>query len=181
MGEWLSRVEDQISNIVKDNIKDDFPPLVKLFKWADSLVDEADTLYHDDVDSGKFPGIEFALKAQEALVVSLVIGRFFPPLRLYIVRTIVHPSMSGRLVGVNINATVCTDKDCSDPKCIGNHFQVFRKVGEQEERVRLVAPHHKNDRKGFRAIKFTLPLGPITTLILRFAKYGHKVRVAACR
>ena len=175
MKEWFIRMDPQIDSLVTNNIKDDFPPLLNLFKWTDFLVEEANALYEDNLGEGQSQGVEFAEKAHDALVACMVIGRYFPPLRLSIVRTLVHPSMANRRWGVRRRMTVCLDNDCNDPKCKGNRLEVFKKEGESDERVRLVAPHHKNDRRGVRAIKFTLPSGTFTTLILRYIKSGHQV------
>ena len=173
MQEWFSRMDPQIDTLVSDHMKDDFPPLVNLFKWTDSLFEEAMDLYDEDVADGQCQGVQFAEKAHDALVASMIIGRYFPPLRLSIIRSLGHPSSADRRWGVSTTMAMCLDSDCTDPKCKGNRIEVFKKTGE--ERVRLVAPHHKNDRRGFKAIKFTLPAGPFTKLILLYSKTGHQV------
>ena len=38
-----------------------------------------------------------------------------------------------------------------------------------------MAPHHKTDRRGFGAIEFEMPSGPLTRMLLLHIDYGHKL------
>ena len=40
---------------------------------------------------------------------------------------------------------------------------------------RFFAPHHKTDRKGFAAIEFEFPSGPLTRMLLLHLDFGHKL------
>ena len=82
-------------------------------------------------------------------------------------------------------AGCCSNKDCLDKQnCLGNRVELVAEVSldddgtevHQEERVRILGVHHKNDRRGKAAgdgnIDILLPLGPFNDLLLFWVRLG---------
>ena len=76
-----------------------------------------------------------SLQVQAAIIASLVTGREAPPCRLSIIKTVAHPCM--------VVDDVCQDHDCVIEGCKGNRVELIM-TGE-EERVKIIAPHHKTE------------------------------------
>jgi hypothetical protein len=70
------------------------PPLYKaLREWVDGLVVGALAIVQGFV----YLNNESALHLQAAILASFVVGRFLPPCRVYILRTLIHPSRVRRV------------------------------------------------------------------------------------
>lgn len=77
----------------------------------------------------------------------------------------------------------CKDEDCRDSSCLGNRLELvgFPSLDDdgtevmEEERVRILGVHHKNDgrgRGGDGNIDILLPLGPLNDLFLFWIRMG---------
>lgn len=123
----------------------------------------------------------YSSQVQRSIIISLVCGIYFPPLRLSWIKSLSHPRYRQ-----------CFDPNCLEGQsCLGNHIKVDRVVGATFEassqwhfgytdalRLRLNIIHNKNDRRSSRAnyqIGFTLPDCHLTKLLLAHIKEGHKL------
>ena len=190
METWLGRLERQLSASLPKEPKSFVPSLDNLYRFADCLVMGADSLASAD-GRGLSLGWTAAFQNEVALVASLVIGRFCPPIRLAVIRSILHPSITSAAAGTARRGTqrMCEDRDCRDPSCVGNRVEISgeepsdvdRDVAgpDDHRRVKFCAPHHKNERRGFAAIEFMVPEGPLTKMILLHVQHGHRVLTQA--
>jgi hypothetical protein len=81
----------QMGSLFPEPVK--VPPLyMKLREWVDGLVVGALAIVQGFV----YLNNDSALHLQAAIIACLVIGRFMPPCRVYILRTMVHPSKVSR-------------------------------------------------------------------------------------
>ncbi len=177
MDTWLSRLREQLTAAMPKEPKSDIPPLSDLYHWVDSLILGAELCCNNDLLNMKTLTWQSAWQNEVALIASLVVGRYLPPIRLEILRTLVHPD---HITPGVLNQ--CINKDCKDRRCPGNHISVIKhaSVGEESEQrtavgrhIRFRAPHHKNDRRGFGAIEFDLPEGKLTERLLDHIDFGH--------
>ena len=167
---WLGRLESQISAGVPDPEKQPFPELQSLFRWVDGLMEGANRMY----SNRKEDGLAFAEQAHAALIAAFVVGRYLPPVRLSILRSLIHPDFAGKPIGVSGRTFSCQDPDCKKgPFCKGNRLTRTELENGKVE-WHLFAPHHKNDRRGTsKTIVVQLPEGPLTILLRRFARNGR--------
>ncbi len=177
MDSWISRLREQLSAAMPKEPKTVIPPLSELYHWVDSLILGAEICCSNDLQSMKTLSWQSAWQNEVALIAALVVGRYLPPIRLEILRTLVHPD---HVTPGVLNQ--CINKDCRDRKCPGNHISVYKPAvaGEQDggftgRRIHFKAPHHKNDRRGFSAIEFDLPEGKLTERLLDHIDYGHQM------
>lgn len=115
---WLKRLA---SNLAKSMAKPELraiPPLNKVWSWVDKLCKEAlDTVRQDRAKYGRITP-RTAKLVQAAIIANLVTGATVPPVRLSILRAVVHPKY--------VQARRCQDPDCQVPGniCLGNRFEV---------------------------------------------------------
>ena len=180
---WLARLQEQLAASLPKEPKSIIPPLDQLYFWVDELVLGAELCCQADLQQMNCLTWQSAWQNEVSIITALVVGRFIPPIRLEILRTLVHPStLTDGVKGQ------CKDRDCRDRRCLGNHLRVIippppdgsSAVGldgqhQMQRYIRFRAPHHKNDRRGFAAIEFDLPLGQLTQRLLDHMDYGHKV------
>ncbi len=170
MDKWLSRLREQLSAALPKEPKSDIPPLADLYHWVDSLILGAEICCSQDLQSMETLSWQSAWQNEVALIAALVVGRYLPPIRLEILRTLVHPD---HIADGGLGK--CISKDCRDRRCPGNHLSVY---GQDDgvtcsRRIHFKAPHHKNDRRGFGAIEFDLPEGKLTERLLDHIDHGH--------
>ena len=191
METWLGRLEQQLSASMSKEPKSFVPCLKDLYLWVDDLAEGADIL--TSADMRRFGSLTYdsAWQNQAALIAALTVGRYQPPIRLSIERSLVHPShlsasgneesvgrIPGTLARQDQRSAFCLDEDCRDSRCLGNHLVIHGEVSEEGEdlrSIRFIAPHHKTDRRGFAAIEIDLPSGIFTKLMLLHIDYGHAV------
>jgi hypothetical protein len=180
MDKWLERLERQLSATLVREPKSNLPSLRACYKWVDELILGADTLYEQDLVRIGTMSWAGAFQNQSALVAAFTVGRFVPPVRIAILRSLLHPDAVGVGSGQGRNWRRCNDKDCRDPtRCSGNHFELAA-LPSGERGINFVAPHHKNDRRGFEQIKFRIPCaGPLNRLLLRHFDSGHALLTQA--
>jgi len=191
METWLGRLEQQLSATMPKEPKSFVPSLKDLYFWVDDLAEGADVMTSADLKRFGCLTYDSAWQTQAAIIAALTVGRFQPPIRLSIARTLVHPShltesgldeeeddsesphRRGR------NSSFCLDGDCRDSRCLGNHLEIHGDIdedsGEDRRTVRFIAPHHKTDRRGFASIVIDLPRGIFTKLLLIHIDHGHKL------
>lgn len=182
METWLERLERQLSSSLPRPAKGDLPSLRGLYKWVDELALGADEIYDQNLAELGCMTWNAAFQNQSALIVGLTVGRWVPPIRISILRSLLHPDSVGVGLGQGRNWRRCHDKDCRDPqRCVGNHFEVTEQIigATEKQRITFVAPHHKNERRGFEGISFKLPEGPLTQMMLRHFSDGHRLLTQA--
>jgi hypothetical protein len=105
-----------------------------------------------------------SLQVQAAIIASLVTGRETPPCRLSIIKTVAHPSM--------VVDDGCQDHDCVLEGCKGNRVELV--LCGQEERVKIIAPHHKTEdsQQSNGPLEVTLPMGYLSSLMMFWIKIG---------
>jgi hypothetical protein len=175
---WLERLERQLAASMPKEAKSDLPSLRDLYQWVDELVIGADNIFSADMARDNCMTWKCALQTQSALIAAFTVGRFVPPVRISIIRSLLHPESVGVGIGQGRNWRSCIDKDCRSPStCKGNRFEIVEARPDRHgdlRHINFVAPHHKNDRRGFEEIKFRLPdSAPITRLLLRHIEGGH--------
>ena len=194
MDTWLSRLEQQLSASMPKEPKLFVPSLKNLYLWVDDLAEGADLMTSEDLARFRALTYDSAWQNQAALIAALTVGRYQPPIRLSIERSLVHPSHltnHGQDSNDEDDMPVrpplarrgkkknpfCLDVDCRDSRCLGNHLQILgeKSGGEDRRSLRFIAPHHKTDRRGFAAIQIDLPGGIFTKLLLIHIDHGHKV------
>jgi hypothetical protein len=122
MEAWLGRLEKQMSASLPKARKTMIPSLNELFLWVDELVVGAEELTWADMRRMNSITHTAALQNQAAILAALTTGRYLPPIRLYIARTIIHPAF---LTEGEEEEPLCQDRDCRDSSCLGNHIEVF--------------------------------------------------------
>ena len=181
METWLARLEVQISATMPKEPKSFVPSLKNLYLWVDDLIDGAKELTSADMDTMGTLTARSAWQNQAALLAALTVGRFQPPIRLSIERSLLHPSHATNSDGRRGQLKVCLDPDCRTTGCLGNRLVV---VGDAPDWgsdvadtrvIQFIAPHHKTERRGFSAISFDLPEGIFTKLLLLHIDHGHRI------
>jgi len=179
---WLGRLERQLSASLPKVKKSRIPPLPDLYAWVDGLVLGAELITRADISVMNSVTHKAAIQNQAAILAALTTGRYLPPIRLSVARTLVHPSFLFNEES-GIGEPNCQDRDCRASSCLGNHLEVFGvtpsdfETGGKKDlrRIKFFAPHHKTDRKGFAAIEFEIPSGPLTRMLLVHLDFGHTV------
>jgi hypothetical protein len=104
-----------------------------------------------------------ALQVQDAIIASLGCGRFMPPCRASVIRSIRFASRP---------VLRCPDADCPNPlSCQGNVLAIT-----PAGRVNLIAVHHKNEGRrnteSSSPIDLLLPEGPLTIMLTWWTSTG---------
>jgi hypothetical protein len=116
--EWLGNMEAQISANMPAPPPRSVPTARAMWAWVDHLVDGALVAVDHAMTTSVGFTIHTAWKVQRALIASLVTGRYIPPCRLHLIKTMVHPRFNG----------TCTDPDCTATgHCPGNQIQVLER------------------------------------------------------
>lgn len=179
---WLERLQEQLSASLPKEPKSIIPPLDQLYLWVDELMLGAELCCEADKQHMGHLSWQSAWQNEASIIAALVVGRFVPPIRLEILRTLIHPSSLEE--GVQGQ---CKDRDCRDRRCLGNHLKVVGGSAVNadaaggsgdptpQRSIRFKAPHHKNDRRGFASIEFDLPGGKLTQRLLDHIDNGHRL------
>ena len=146
METWLGRLEKQLSASMPKVKKSIIPPLPDLYAWVDGLVLGAEQITGADIRTMNSITHMAATQNQAAILAALTTGRFIPPIRLSIARTLVHPSFL-YAEETGLSEPNCQDRDCRDMACLGNHLEVF---GETP------ADFEAGSKKDLRRIKWVL-------------------------
>jgi hypothetical protein len=125
---WLANLEAQIASSMPAPTRATLPEVPAVFRWVDTLVDVA--LLHVDAEMSSMKSLsgKTAWKVERALLASLVTGRFIPPCRLNLLKTMPHPRYNG--------PSSCTDPDCMIKPCSGNQIQINERQ-ETDDLVRV--------------------------------------------
>lgn len=132
MDAWLANMEAQVSANMPAPPPRQIPLARDMWAWVDHLVDGALADVGHAMTSNIGFTVHTALKVQRALVAALVTGRYMPPCRIHLIKTMVHPRYNG----------ACTDPDCRNmTHCHGNQIQVLERQppdsdAEGDEQVR---------------------------------------------
>jgi hypothetical protein len=134
MDEWLGNMEAQISANMPAPPPRVVPLARSMWAWVDHLVDGALVAVDHAMTTNVGFTINTAWMVQRALIAALVTGRYIPPCRLHLIKTMVHPRFNG----------TCTDPDCNvSGHCPGNQIQVLeRRQAESDEDEVRVSPAH---------------------------------------
>ena len=89
---WLSRLEQQLSASMSKEPKLFVPSLKNLYLWVDDLAEGADLMTTEDLARFGTLTYDSAWQNQAAIMAALTVGRYQPPIRLSIERSLVHPS-----------------------------------------------------------------------------------------
>ena len=130
MDAWLGRLEAQINASMAPPMPKAMPDTQMMWIWVDSLVNAALNAVTNDMTN--MNGVTFmtAWKVQRALIAALVCGRYLPPCRIHLIKTLIHPRYN--------SSTSCTDPDCREPgRCGGNKVEVVVHVEAQVGRGRI--------------------------------------------
>jgi hypothetical protein len=124
-----------------------------------------------------------AVQVQAAVLATLVTGQAYPPCRLSYLKSLIHPKLAP-----NVR---CGDRDCTRPDCHGNHLSLSISAepvdGDPEEEdwwfyqhkqtsITCHVVHTKNQNRGSnRVLKYNIPKGNISKLLLAHIEEGHSV------
>ena len=133
----------------------------------------------------------------------LVLGAAAPPCRISIIRTAVHPRFAGEVVCVDPDCSnpdhcmgnhwsihECTPgseaiedgedawdyAECEEAHARGEGGDLAQDIPAPDTRkIKLSAPHHKNDHRGFDPISFTYQSGILSELMCAHIEEGHGI------
>lgn len=190
MDAWLQRLESQVAVSMPRQPKSDAPDAVLVFRWVEGLMAAAKQMMAAGMKAGQRPvSYAAAWQVQCAVIASLVTGSHVPPCRLSIIKTALHPAFNGKIP--------CPHPDCKAPStCAGNRFEVVGSRGDpqadaaagsssaaqegtQRRTIRFVAPHHKNEGRGYPPIEYMLPAGDLVDMLLAHIDNNHVVLTLA--
>jgi hypothetical protein len=112
---WLCKLSTQISGAMPSATPASLPVCHSVRAWADSLQGFAASMVEEDERRDGCISRRTALAVQRAVVVGLVVGSEFPPIRLDLIKTLPHPIKGPR---------ECPDPDCMKHNCLGNRLVV---------------------------------------------------------
>lgn len=156
--QWFINVARDLHALMPkdESINEDLPSTAVLFKFVATLEEDAKDKLRRDVAKSRLTETT-AWAIQMAIIAVFIVGFEFPPCRLQFLKSAMHPD--------KVTVGCCKKKSCTSPlTCKGNRFEVFTEGGAQ--RVRVIFPHHKNTKRGFKTIRFVIPLGTLTELLL---------------
>lgn len=169
MDAWLHTLENQITQVTPKPDKSNLPSAEAVFAWVHEVVKSAlETAEFEVMNGGLTPA--GARQVQDAVILGIGIGVEAPPCRLSIVKSAVHPKYHGKVR--------CPDKDCRHPDtCGGNTWKVTSAEEDADgAEIQLVAPHHKNDARGFESIMYTYAKGSVfAKLFFLHIDKGHQL------
>ena len=169
---WFARLERQLYEALLKPVKDNLPELSEVLEWVRDVCKAAlEEARQAKVWSGQLD-YGAARSVQRAIIANLVSGLELPPIRPHIIKTAIHPDYIGK-VG-------CRDPDCRDrQRCTGNHFRLDYAAPEAtptNPAIKLWAPHHKNDWRGYGPINTTYPTqGFLGQLMHLHVTEGHHI------
>jgi hypothetical protein len=167
--EWMRGISPQLSSLFPAQTKA-APTLFKtVVEWVDDRLREALEIMGTPGFRVSNPSCHvkerkrMADRVQGGIIACLGSGRFLPPMRAGIIRSLRDGSK---------HVIMCTDEDCQHPfECQGNIMSIT-----EEERVRVFIPHHKTERHTSvlvsGPIDVLLPPGPLTDLLLWWMRMG---------
>lgn len=156
MDSWLSILEAQMAasmpRVVK--LENSIPDANETWAWVERLCEQALDAIDFDISQMGHMSHATAKGNQRAIIAALVTGCFTPPPRLHVLKTLIHPSYTGK--------QPCIDPDCRlGATCVGNHILLETLPPPPEDQLHLhdwqhfdylttditnVVIHHKNDR-----------------------------------
>jgi hypothetical protein len=185
MDKWLQKLEHQLQSAIPLAPPPDRPDAEVVLSWGHQVCEEA--LHHVNTSMANYGTLTYnvAARVQDAIIVSFVTGCHIPPCRLNLIESWLHPSL--------VDVVKCQDKDCRRVNCLGNRFELDELDADDEEGdVCEVEPpwhfdydttgiisnivHGKNEFRGTGVdLKFMLPRGTLTKLLLAHMNVGHKI------
>lgn len=133
---WLDDMKAQVYKAMpyQVNRKRGLPDGSDVKEWARQLVELVASQVADRV--ARFSGVidrPTAVQVQRAVLAALVTGLEFPPIRLWTLKTLMHPDHNGR----------CHDAECNVRDCLGNRVEVDEGEGAG---IVLHVGHGKTER-----------------------------------
>ena len=129
MDAWLGRLEAQINASMAPPMPKAMPDAQIMWHWVDSLVNAALVAVACDMTNMNDVTFMTAWKVERALIAALVCGRYLPPCRIHLIKTLIHPRYN--------SSTSCMDPDCREPgRCGGNKVEVVEHADEQVRSAR---------------------------------------------
>ena len=115
---WLRTLSTQITASMPAPKPEALPASHEVREWANQLIMEAISYVRSDKQAIGCISMRTALLVQQAVVVGLVVGIAFPPIRLDLIKTLPHPK----------HRVQCRDKDCllRNGTCLGNRISINR-------------------------------------------------------
>lgn len=194
MQRWLATLETQVSASMLSAPKPELPKAALSRAWGEGLAEAALLAVDRDMHTYGLLTHRVAAQVQQAIIVALVIGSAFPPLRLDLIKNLNTPAATA--------AHGCLDPDCLEgARCLGNRIEIVTAgapgdapeeddcsppfppaatwhFGYGLKRLRIHVRHGKNDRRACRAnyqICFAVPDGSLHRLLLAHITEGHKI------
>lgn len=167
---WLGVLEVQVGMVMPASRKCDLPALEDIFEWARDVAKQALQAARDEIEQLGHMTRPVAIMVQWAAIAVLLTGIEAPPIRVHIVKSALHPAYVAKVP--------CIDPDCrGGSRCLGNHFELDYSTGDAADKpnVKLHAPHHKNDRRGFQPISMAYPRGMLGDLLHLHVTAGHSL------
>ena len=129
MDAWLGRLEAQINASMAPPMPKTMSEAQVMWRWVDSLVNAALIAVGCDMTNMNDLTFMTAWKVERALIAALVCGRYLPPCRIHLIKTLIHPRYN--------SPTSCIDPDCREPgRCGGNKVEVVEHAEEQVRSAR---------------------------------------------
>jgi hypothetical protein len=114
MDGWLGRIEAQVQVVMPKPKKSYIPECAVLMAWAQDRCETAALLVERRITGIGFLDKPTAMAVQDAIVIALVVGLWFPPIRINMIKTWNLPR-NGK--------AFCDDRDClNKERCQGNRL-----------------------------------------------------------
>lgn len=146
--EWLDVLSVQLARSLPDTPGwGELPTYTSVRQWVDSVRRSAAREVDSILTDKRVISRDAAILIQRAVIASLVIGRDFPPIRPWLIRTLNRPILDPK---GEIEPIRCKDVDCLRGHiCYGNRLEFTNYDDDgQPQGLRLHVIHHKNDRRG---------------------------------
>jgi hypothetical protein len=199
---WLAKVEAQVSKaLARRSAPRETPSADILYSWARARAAKAVDLtsswsngdFRDDFNEDSF--YEDARYIHDSILIAFITGAYIPPCRISLIRTWSHPSEPGctdpdclvgsckgnRLVPFNSETNETFDDQCASSSCdsqtdVFEAYLSWLKNPPTFDSIQSIVVHGKNDRRPRACdIKYVLPPGDLTTILLAHITLGHLV------
>ena len=167
---WFARLEQQLNDALLRTEKEDLPELGQVLEWVQEVCEAALAEAEEAKRWNGHLDHATARSVQRAIIANLVSGLELPPIRPHIIKTALHPEYVGKVE--------CRDPDCRERRrCMGNHFKLDYSAAHATPTnpvIKLWAPHHKNDWRGYGPNDTTYPApGLLGQLMHLHVTEGH--------
>eukprot|EP00955_Chlamydomonas_euryale_P070239 360693-Chlamydomonas_euryale.AAC.1 len=194
MDKWLERLDQQLSFAVPMLPKDGQPDAEIVIAWAKEFCDTAVQLVDSCMQRFGILTSNVAKSVQDAIIVSCVTGAHIPPCRLNFITSMIHPHMASTFGNP---CPGCQDKDCRLDDCKGNHLELSsmqQVAGSSDQQIEveghfgcnntILTTHVVHGKTEFSngggvVMKYTIPCGPLTKLLLAHIMEGHTLLTQA--